>query len=62
MVIGYHNVKMLLFRPFLTYIARNPEHTSTELEEVVPKCLDSAEKTINVIHDTYMMHTFFRSW
>ncbi|KAJ9315131.1 transcriptional regulator family: Fungal Specific TF [Paecilomyces variotii] len=60
--VRYHNVKMLLFRPFLAHAARNPEHTSAELEAAVSKCLSSAEKTIDIIHDTYTMHTFFRCW
>lgn len=59
---GYYNVKMLLFRPFLSHFTRKLRHTPTELEETINKCLESARKTIEVIHDIYRVHTFFRCW
>ncbi|KAF9893930.1 hypothetical protein FE257_008901 [Aspergillus nanangensis] len=60
--IRYYNVKMLLFRPFLSHFTRKLRHTPTELEETITKCLDAAMKTIEVIYDIYRVHTFFRCW
>ncbi|KAJ5820003.1 hypothetical protein N7474_005594 [Penicillium riverlandense] len=60
--IRYYNVKMLLFRPFLSHFTRKLRHPPSELEETITKCLDSAMKTIEVIHDIYRVHTFFRCW
>ena len=59
---GYYNVRMLLFRPFLSHFTRKLSHTAPELDETISKCLDSAMKTIEVIHDIYRIHTFFRCW
>lgn len=59
---GYYNVKMLLFRPFLSHFTRKLRHTPAELEETITKCLDAAMKTIDVIYDIYRVHTFFRCW
>lgn len=59
---GYYNVKMLLFRPFLSYFTRKLRHTPMELGETIAKCLDAAMKTIQVIYDIYRIHTFFRCW
>lgn len=59
---GYYNVKMLLFRPFLSHFTRKLRHTPAELEETINKCLEAAMKTIEVIHDIYRVHTFFRCW
>ncbi|PWY91380.1 RmlC-like cupin [Aspergillus sclerotioniger CBS 115572] len=60
--IRYYNVKMLLFRPFLSHFTRKLRHTPMELEETIAKCLDAAMKTIQVIYDIYRIHTFFRCW
>ncbi|KAJ5155976.1 hypothetical protein N7492_008779, partial [Penicillium capsulatum] len=60
--IRYYNVRMLLFRPFLSHFTRKLRHPPSELEETIAKCLDSAIKTIEVIHDIYRVHTFFRCW
>ncbi|RAL02066.1 RmlC-like cupin [Aspergillus ibericus CBS 121593] len=60
--IRYYNVKMLLFRPFLSHFTRKLRHTPMELEETIVKCLDAAMKTIQVIYDIYRIHTFFRCW
>lgn len=55
-------MKMLLFRPFLSHFTRKLRHPPNELEETIAKCLDAAMKTIEVIHDIYRVHTFFRCW
>ncbi|KAL4888838.1 fungal-specific transcription factor domain-containing protein [Aspergillus ambiguus] len=60
--IRYHNVKMLLFRPFLSHFTRKLRHPPSELEEAIAKCLDAAMRTIEVIYDIYRIHTFFRCW
>ncbi|KAJ5174675.1 uncharacterized protein N7482_000552 [Penicillium canariense] len=62
LAIRYYNVKMLLFRPFLSHFTRKLRHPPNELEETISKGLDSAMKTIEVIHDIYRVHTFFRCW
>jgi hypothetical protein len=59
---GYYNVKMLLFRPFLSHFTRKLRHPPNELDQTIDKCLDAAMKTIQVIHDIYRVHTFFRCW
>ena len=59
---GYYNVKMLLFRPFLSHFTRKLRHPPTELDQTIDKCLDSAMKTLQVVHDIYRVHTFFRCW
>ncbi|KAF2668886.1 Zn(II)2Cys6 transcription factor [Microthyrium microscopicum] len=59
----YHNVRMLLFRPFLSYVAQNHSIVMHEaLEQAINKCLDSAKTTIELIHETYTIHSFFRTW
>jgi len=59
--IRYHNVRMLLFRPFLSYSAQH--HVSHELlDSAIKKCVDSAKDTIEIIHETYRLHSFFRTW
>ncbi|OGE49599.1 hypothetical protein PENARI_c020G11706 [Penicillium arizonense] len=60
--IRYYNVKMLLFRPFLSHFTRKLRHPPNELDQTIDKCLDAAMKTIQVIHDIYRVHTFFRCW
>ncbi|RAL14276.1 RmlC-like cupin [Aspergillus homomorphus CBS 101889] len=60
--IRYFNVKMLLFRPFLSHFTRKLRHPPMELEQTIAKCLDAAMKTIEVIYDIYRIHEFFRCW
>ncbi|KAE8354811.1 fungal-specific transcription factor domain-containing protein [Aspergillus coremiiformis] len=60
--IRYYNIKMLLFRPFLSHFTRKLRHPPIELEQTIKKCLDAAMKTIEVIYDIYRVHTFFRCW
>ncbi|KAJ5132624.1 hypothetical protein N7448_006782 [Penicillium atrosanguineum] len=62
LAIRFYNVKMLLFRPFLSHFTRKLRHPPNELEETISKCLDAAMKTIEVVHDIYRVHTFFRCW
>ncbi|KAF9252862.1 transcriptional regulator family: Fungal Specific TF [Penicillium roqueforti] len=60
--IRYYNVKMLLFRPFLSHFPRKLRHSPSELDQTFDKCLDAAMKTLQVLHDLYRVHTFFRCW
>ncbi|PGH02031.1 hypothetical protein AJ80_08925 [Polytolypa hystricis UAMH7299] len=60
--VRYHNIKMLLFRPFVTYFIQNQAVVSEALTAAVDKCLVSAKRTIQVIYDTFRVHVFFRTW
>ncbi|QPC78034.1 hypothetical protein HYE68_008786 [Fusarium pseudograminearum] len=59
----YYNVVMLLFRPFLTRCTPEPdEQPSDALSGAVDKCVSSAQRTIEIIYETYKVHTYFRTW
>ncbi|KAF4986357.1 hypothetical protein FGRMN_10884 [Fusarium graminum] len=58
----YHNVRMLLFRPFVTQCAREPRQPSDTLMRAVEKCISSAQKTIEIVYEAYKVHTYFRTW
>ncbi|KAK6721014.1 hypothetical protein SNK03_004070 [Fusarium graminearum] len=59
----YYNVMMLLFRPFLTRCTPEPdEQSSNALNGAVDKCVSSAQRTIEIMHETYKVHTYFRTW
>ncbi|KAH7003109.1 fungal-specific transcription factor domain-containing protein [Fusarium venenatum] len=59
----YHNVMMLLFRPFVTRCTREPnQQPSNELVGAVNKCVSSAQRTIEIMYETYKVHTYFRTW
>ncbi|KAM0268935.1 hypothetical protein ACHAPA_004535 [Fusarium lateritium] len=58
----YHNVRMLLFRPFVTQCARESNQLPPELMTAVDKCLSSAKKTIETVYEAYKVHTYFRTW
>ncbi|CAF3524518.1 unnamed protein product [Fusarium graminearum] len=59
----YYNVMMLLFRPFLTRCTPEPdEQSSNALNGAVDKCVSSAQRTIEIIYETYKVHTYFRTW
>ncbi|KAJ5124501.1 uncharacterized protein N7515_008326 [Penicillium bovifimosum] len=60
--IRYYNVRMLLFRPFLSHFPRTPSREPDELDQAIDKCLESAMKSLQIIHDIYCVHTFFRCW
>ncbi|OQE37122.1 hypothetical protein PENCOP_c010G06173 [Penicillium coprophilum] len=60
--IRYYTVKMLLFRPFLSHFTRKLRHAPNELDRNFNKCLDSAMKTLQLVHDIYRVHTFFSCW
>ncbi|KAK2739894.1 hypothetical protein FQN55_009067 [Onygenales sp. PD_40] len=47
--IRYHNVKMLLFRPYLSYYIQNQKLAPDIVKTVVDKCLSSARRTIEII-------------
>ncbi|KAF4968528.1 hypothetical protein FSARC_4095 [Fusarium sarcochroum] len=58
----YHNVRMLLFRPFVTQCARDSSQPPYELMAAVEKCISSAQKTIEIVYEAYKVHTYFRTW
>ncbi|KAM0370027.1 hypothetical protein ACHAPY_010706 [Fusarium culmorum] len=60
----YHNVMMLLFRPFVTRCStrESDEQPSDALNGAVDKCVSSAQRTIEIIYETYKVHTYFRTW
>ena len=69
--IGYHNVQMFIFRPFLAYLTQNPKGEQGQtrvpeaqrlLEMAAKKCLYSARKTVDIIYDTFRQYSFFRCW
>ncbi|KAG0154248.1 hypothetical protein PDIDSM_1628 [Penicillium digitatum] len=60
--IRYYNVRMLLFRPFLSRLTRKAQHPPTDLDQTFDKCLDAAIRSLQVLHDLYRVHTFFRCW
>ncbi|KAM0224053.1 hypothetical protein ACHAQD_002418 [Fusarium lateritium] len=57
----YHNVRMLLFRPFVTQCARESSQLPAELMTAVDKCISSAKKTIETVYEAYKVHTYFRT-
>lgn len=60
--IRYHNVKMILYRPFLAYAAQSDQRIPPLLEFTLAKCVDAARNTIEIVHATFCNHVFFRSW
>jgi Fungal specific transcription factor domain/Fungal Zn(2)-Cys(6) binuclear cluster domain len=60
--IRYHNVKMILYRPFLAYAAQSDQRIPPLLEFTLAKCVDAARNTIEIVHATFCNHIFFRSW
>lgn len=59
---GFHNVKMLLFRPFVTGSALHLRDMHDLLDSAAAKCISSAQETIRIVYETYQVHTFFQSW
>lgn len=59
---GYHNVRMLLFAPFLKMDASVDRSSAPLYYENIQKCLSSAKETIEIIYETYRHHDFFRTW
>lgn len=61
--IRYHHVRMLLFRPFLSMLTRNNSDTPPSgVAEAVEKCIASAKRTIEVVHEAMIANSFFRTW
>ena len=58
----YLNVKMVLFRPFLICTTRNTRHGSPMLNTAVTKCVDAASRSIELMHETFCKHAYFRTW
>ncbi|OCL07386.1 hypothetical protein AOQ84DRAFT_341914 [Glonium stellatum] len=62
--IRYQNLKMLLLRPFILHASKldQPSSSYPGLEEAVTKCTNAAIQTIDIIYETFRVHTFFRTW
>lgn len=61
--IRYHNVRMLLFRPFLSLLTRdNSGAPPPGVAEAVDKCIASAKRIIEVVHEAMVANSFFRTW
>ena len=58
----FHNVKMVLFRPFLAAALRSKQNLSQQVDEATGKCVAAAKSTIELMHEMYLNHTFFRTW
>ena len=58
----FYNVKMVLFRPFLAAALRTKDALSPQIEQALEKCVAAARSTIELMHDMYRSHTFFRTW
>jgi hypothetical protein len=59
---GYYNVKALLFLPFLSPAIHYSAPALPELIDAVRKCTGAARKTIEIIHETFRLNDFFRTW
>jgi hypothetical protein len=53
---------MLLYRPFLVHVSRSTQRQVPSLEDAALQCVEAAKETIEIIHGTYLHHTFFRTW
>lgn len=61
--IRYHNVRMLLFRPFLSMLTGDAgTPLPPGIAEAVEKCITSAKRTIEVVHEAMIANSFFRTW
>lgn len=52
----------LTFGALLLNSTREERESVSGARESVQKCLDSAEQTLRVIHQTYQHSDFFRTW
>ncbi|GAM36639.1 hypothetical protein TCE0_018r05879 [Talaromyces pinophilus] len=69
--IRYHNAQMFIFRLFLSYLTISPQGEDGKaqgpeaqklLETAAKKCLDSARKTVDIIHEMFRQHSLFQCW
>ncbi|KAK7728174.1 hypothetical protein SLS57_002644 [Botryosphaeria dothidea] len=60
--IRYYNVKMLLLRPFIVHASKYDDDREPSLDDAVNKCTDAAARTIDLMYETYRVHTFFHTW
>jgi len=58
----YLNVNMILFRPFLICTIRNTRQGTPELDSAVSKCVQAARRSIELMHETFCKHSYFRTW
>jgi hypothetical protein len=63
MRIRYLHVKTVLFYPFFLHVEKKTkEEPPAELVTAAEKCKDSAISMIKLIHFTYRVHHFYRTW
>ncbi|KAG8164417.1 hypothetical protein KVR01_006335 [Diaporthe batatas] len=58
----YLNLRILLFGSILLTSTPAERSSVPGSHECVQKCLDSAKRTIEIIHETYHHQEFFRTW
>ncbi|CAK7213941.1 hypothetical protein SEUCBS140593_002017 [Sporothrix eucalyptigena] len=62
----YYNVKLALFRGFIDLYVNNASMGNTAvlgaLFQCANKCVSSAQRTIELMHDTFRLHVYFRTW
>ena len=56
------NVNMILFRPFLICAIRNTRQGTPALDSAVSRCVQAARRSIELMHETFCKHTYFRTW
>jgi hypothetical protein len=63
---GYNNVRMALFRGYIDLysheIAAGNEGQLSAMLQCADKCVSSAQRTIELMHETFKWHDYFRSW
>lgn len=62
----YYNVKLALFRGFIDLYVNNASLGNTPalgaLFQCANKCVSSAQRTIELMHETFRLHVYFRTW
>lgn len=53
---------MVFYGLCLFYASQSPHRLPIELEVTVQKCVDAARNTIEIMHETFRHHVFFRTW
>lgn len=64
--LGYYNVKLALFRGFIDLYVNSASTGNTAalgaLLQCANKCVSSAQRTIELMHETFRLHVYFRTW
>lgn len=54
----YYNAQILIHRPFLEFA----NHESSLISSHVEACLDASRQTIDLLYNTYLNRSYFRTW